>query len=159
MPPQKSHSKRKTTDPKHLHLTNKKKNKYFFKKFVPINTTEKPIEKQKNILKHPKNCARLPTKPDEASSNWKMLSTQIKPVHTKGRLLYLEKRKKEAQLAEKLAKAEQKVDTTPQGLIKSENKNTELDVWFDDVDPILLDTQSKIGQDEVKIEINGQSKE
>ena len=45
-------------------------------------------------IKPSKNFARLPTKPDEASSNWKSLSTLIKPVQSKGRLLYLERKKK-----------------------------------------------------------------
>ena len=149
MPPVKSHSTKQAADLKQLPISVKKKNKYFFKTSAHTKTTQNPIQKEKSEEK---------TKPDEASSNWKMLSEQIKPVPSKGRLIYLEKKKKEAQLAEKLA-AEQKVKVISQ---KESTVNTEIEVWFDDVDPILLDAQTKSNDNEVQkinTEINGQSKE
>ena len=158
MPPVKSHSTKQAADLKQLPISVKKKNKYFFKTSAHTKTTQNPIQKEKSVVKTSKNFARLPTKPDEASSNWKMLSEQIKPVPSKGRLIYLEKKKKEAQLAEKLA-AEQKVKVISQ---KESTVNTEIEVWFDDVDPILLDAQTKSNDNEVQkinTEINGQSKE
>ena len=159
MPPAKSHSTKNATDLKQFPTSNKKKNKYFFKTSAHSKTTETPTDFKKSTVKPPKNFARLPTKPDEASSNWKMLSEQIKPVHSKGRLLYLEKKKKAAQLAEKLV-VEEKAKVTSQETSTSENTSTELEIWFDDVDPILLDVQTKSSKNEVvQVEINGQSME
>lgn len=123
----------------------KKKKRLFFKNAASIKSTEKVISKEKIETSKPskplKNAARLPTKPEEASSNWKSLCNQIKTVPTKGRLLYLEKKKKEAESC-LLAENSCKVETISQETSTSKNTSTETEIWFDGVDPILLDSTS-----------------
>ena len=76
-----------------------------------------------------KTTAKLPTKPEEAGSNWKTLSTTLQPT-THAHAKYIAKKK------EKQAKEELKIVQTAQNKEKAD-----LEVWFDDVDPILLDTK------------------
>lgn len=130
--------------------TTVKKKKYFFKSSTNTNLTKNPVLKEQLEAKRPKNVARLPTKAGEASSNWKTLSMQIKPVQSKGRLLYLERKKKEAA---------KKDEESSEGIVAYKKTSEDLDVWFDDVDPILLDSQNNCVTSTVQSGLNGKSTE
>jgi len=111
--------------------TNKlqKKKKTFFIKTAVAQTTQQIKSNGATGKQTVKTTAKLPTKPEEAGSNWKTLSTTLKPTkhaHSK----YIAKKK------EKQAKEELKIVQTAQNKEKAD-----LEVWFDDVDPILLDTK------------------
>lgn len=147
MPPTKSNPIKVITQPV---VTNVKKKKYFFKTSMNVNLI-KPQTKEQLVTKRSKNFARLPAKPDEASSNWKTLSMQIKPLQSKGRLLYLERKKKEAAI--------KKETETSEGIATRDKTCNVLDVWFDDVDPILLGNQSASVPNTVQIGSNGKSAE
>lgn len=142
MPPVKSNPSKGSS--RELKTTVKKKKNFFFKTSANIKLTEKPSPEDNFKIKPSKNFARLPTKPDEASSNWKSLSTLIKPVQSKGRLLYLERKKKK--------EAVKKVEES--AFVISEKTNNDPEIWFDGVDPILLDTpNSKL--DKIQFGSNG----
>lgn len=133
MPPVKSRPTDVSSASKHV--LSKKKKKRFFKKPLPSKPANEPSveEKPKKISKNP---ARLPATPEEASSNWKDLIAKIKPVQTKQRLIYLEKKRK-------MMKDTVVIEKTKPPEESSVNKNEvkKLDIWFDDVDPILLDPE------------------
>ncbi|XP_046650930.1 RNA exonuclease 4-like [Daphnia pulicaria] len=132
MPPAKSNPPKESSQK--LRTSVKKKKNFFFKTSANnIKLTDKPKLDEKSQIKPSKNFARLPTKPDEASSNWKSLITQIKPVQSKGRLLYIERKKKEAA---------KKIEESSIGVTSSEKTNNDPEIWFDGVDPILLETPS-----------------
>ncbi|XP_057367484.1 uncharacterized protein LOC130688516 [Daphnia carinata] len=130
MPPVKSNP---IKVPQPLATTVKKKKKYFFKSSNNGSIKKNPVLKEQLKPKHPKNVARLPTKADEASSNWKTLSMQIKPVQSKGRLLYLERKKKATA---------KKDEENAERITTFKETSEDLGVWFDDVDPIFLDNQN-----------------
>jgi hypothetical protein len=109
--------------------SNKLKKKQFFIKTSIAQATQQIKSSGATVKQTVKTTAKLPTKPEEAGSNWKTLSTTLKPT-TRAHAKYLAK-KKEKQAKEEL-KSVQTVQST---------ENTELEVWFDDVDPILLDTK------------------
>lgn len=138
-------------------VSGKKKKRLFFKTAASVKSTDKAITTENKEIskppKPPKNFARLPTKPDEASSNWRSLCNQIKPVPTKGRLLYLEKKKKKEAETRLLMESEKISQET-----SIKNTNTETDIWFDGVDPILLDS-TKCSELTTNNEVNDISKE
>jgi len=118
-------------------LKQKKKNA-FLPKSKP-KETESPLEIKVNP-KQIKTTAKIPTKRDEASSNWKNLYTAIKPKEeTKKYALFL-KQKKEVALGSK-SKVSKDAD--------------EPEVWFDNVDPILLDTLTDVSSSETQLVIDG----
>lgn len=124
----------------HNSKVKKKKKNYFIKVAENLKSAEKDTLKEKTeelsrSTKSIKNFARLPTKPEEASSNWKNLCNQIKPVQTKGRLRYLEKKKKEAEARN------EEVQISQKKALEISTKTCEPEIWFDDVDPIFLDSQ------------------
>jgi len=144
MPPAKSNPTKESS--KNLRATVKKKKNFFFKTSANIKLTDKPTLEEKSKIKPSKNFARLPTKPDEASSNWKSLITQIKPVQSKGRLLYIERKKKEAA---------NKIEERALAVGLSERTNNDPEIWFDDVDPILLDTTNGCNPGEIQFGSSG----
>ena len=158
MPPVKS-SESKTN--KTLKNSLVKKKKRFFLSSLPVtNKSEKNLPTPKNELKNgiksvKSNAARLPMKPEEASSNWKNLSVAIKPVHTIGRLKYLEKRKKEKEEAERKMLPNIVDSSQP----KEEEMTKEPEVWFDGVDPILLESTDTTLASEVNKDTDHHSKE
>jgi hypothetical protein len=96
---------------------------------TPAKSKVKDVETKATLI-------RKPFKPDEVSSNWKTLLQVIKPPRT-GTLPPYRKRK--------LASSSNEPDSKKQTTTSRDEQTTESteDVWFDNVDPILLDGSSK----------------
>lgn len=119
-------------------LKKQKKKNAFLPKPKPKETGV-PVEVKANVKKV-KTTARIPMKPEEASSNWKNLYSAVKPKEeTKKYALYL-KKKKEGSLA-------------PKSNVSEDTSQPE--VWFDNVDPILIDTPTEVSSNETKLVIDG----
>ena len=102
-------------------------------------TTSKQVKNGK-VTGSLKTSVRLPSSASDASSNWKTLCSSLKPVHTEGRARYVAKKHQE-----KLAALENEKNSKPQESANALDSTSTQDaeVWFDDVDPILLDSTEK----------------
>ena len=96
---------------------------------IPGKSEVKDVETKTTLI-------RKPFKPEEVSSNWKTLLQVIKPPRT-GTLPPYRKRK--------LASSSNEPDSKKQTTTSRDEQTTESteDVWFDNVDPILLDRSSE----------------
>ena len=125
----------------------KLKKKNFFIKAATIQSTQQ-VESNVEAKPNPstlKTIAKLPSKPEEAGSNWKSLCSTLKPT-TPAHAKYLAK-KKEKKVKEELKSVE---------VAQKESENN-LEVWFDDVDPILLDTKPSGEQSDLKTDAAGKT--
>lgn len=82
-----------------------------------------------------KTTAKIPANKNEASSNWKSLYTSIKPSEATKKYALNLKKKKEAHIVSK--------------------DSNDPEVWFDNVDPILLDSQTEVSSGETQLNIEG----
>ena len=130
----------------HENIKKKKKKNVFFKSAPkPTEETEKPAEAGKLQTNPMKTTAKLPGNREEASSNWKNLYSAIKPNEATTKYALIRKKKKENSKAY--------LDGT--GKYNASKDGDEPEVWFDNVDPILLDTQTDVPSSETQLHIAG----
>lgn len=143
--------------------TNKKVNKkikkkgYYFQasatvslQQATITTVGSPAGKGKQQTLPVRNSARLPASVKEASSNWKALCSSIKPAcANKRRPAFVARRKAALVKSENLE--------TDKILTTSLKSATEEDIWFDGVDPLLLDSNPSAALNEADLKIPGVS--
>jgi hypothetical protein len=97
---------------------------------------KKRVKKRRKIAKIP-SLARLPTGKDDASSNWKALINELqseqlqKPKKVIG--TFRKAKRKEAKEAFKKGDQNKKTET----------KKAKPEIWFDDVDEMLLDQEDR----------------
>lgn len=122
--------------------SNKKKKNHFFAKACADGTLPKCLNADSTKpSKH--SAARLPSSVNEASSNWKALCSSIKPIPSKKRDAYLARLNEKKQSSDG-ANLKEKTST------ETVSRTSEPEIWFDDVDPILLDLPENDETDETQ---------
>ena len=118
-----------STSNKTATTSSKKKKSQFFSRASSNASLLQPGSK---AAKPKGSVARIPSSVSEASSNWKALCSTIKPVQSK----------KRAEFVANLKKQKESLKTEDnQKKPSSTDDKKEPEVWFDDVDPILLDSK------------------
>ena len=116
------------------------KSQYFRKSIAKVTKVEANAVPGKVV---PKTSARLPGKPEEASSNWKSLLVKINAAPFAVKPLVDKKKLKGSDKADaKDSLTKEKIGLSSNSSSAPENNST--DVWFDNVDPLLLEGDTKL---------------